>query len=251
MLFRSAAAINTGVKESNAEFIIISNNDVLYHPNSIEVLVSYLIKNRDVGIVGPQQFYLDGKWQYSYGNLPGWLLAFKNIFIINTFQHIFNSLIWSKFKFKKVKEVGYLDGAVLVVRKSAFSQVNGFDEDYFFYTEEADFCYRLKKNNWKIVHNPNATVTHLRGATTSDSNYFTNIVEKFCSSKSLFCKKHLSRFETKFYVTSELLNTFIMLITWNLINFFLPDKLKNKAEFKINFFKPQVSQWLIEYKKLN
>jgi GT2 family glycosyltransferase len=56
-----------------------------------------------------------------------------------------------------------LTGACLMVRREAFQQIGGFDEDLFMYFEDKDLCKRLGEAGWKVVYQPGTTVVHLLG----------------------------------------------------------------------------------------
>jgi GT2 family glycosyltransferase len=65
---------------------------------------------------------------------------------------------------KQVHEIEALAGAFMLVRRSAGDEVNWWDEDYFFYGEDLDFCYNLKKKGWKIYFVPTYEILHYKGA---------------------------------------------------------------------------------------
>jgi len=214
-----AKAVNIGVKESKSEFVIISNSDVVFKRNSVRNLITCLNNNQKVGAVGPQQLYPDGSYQYSYGDLPGVKLGIKKLLLINHLQDYFNRRNWIN-RNVKVKQVPYIDGAVMGINRQAFDEINGFDEDYFFYTEEADFCYKLKMNGWQIVCFPESVVTHFRGMTDKSNGLNEDRLKLMISSKIKFCKKHLSFQKAKFYIISEIVYSLNMTALWYLIHLF-------------------------------
>jgi GT2 family glycosyltransferase len=55
------------------------------------------------------------------------------------------------------------------VRRELYAQVGGFDEQFFMYSEETDWCYRAKKTGWQVVYLPTATVTHHEGKSSEQS----------------------------------------------------------------------------------
>jgi GT2 family glycosyltransferase len=65
--------------------------------------------------------------------------------------------------FSKVHEIDSLAGAFMIVGKHAGEEVGWWDEDYFFYGEDIDFCYMLKQKNWKIYYVPQFSVLHYKG----------------------------------------------------------------------------------------
>ena len=60
-------------------------------------------------------------------------------------------------------------GAALLIRRSAFEEVHGFDEDFFFYAEETDLMARLRRKGYRMLYEPSALVVHVGGASGGDA----------------------------------------------------------------------------------
>ncbi len=239
-----AAAVNIGAKQSLAEYLIISNSDVIYHENSIMNLIDYLRDNPDVGVAGPQQVYSDGSWEYSYGSLPGLKLGLKDLFFISLVERGLRKLSWGKFKIdRKPKEVDYIDGGVMAVPKAEFDKSGGFDEDYFFYSEEADFCYRLRKRNAKVVFNPDSNVTHLRGKSIENSSSLQTSTTMMVNAQILFCNKHRADNVTSIFIFMEKLHNFVMRLIWGVIKFISFGRLKRISKKNVDFFGIRYDSW--------
>lgn len=245
-----AKAVNIGVSVSSSEFFIVSNSDVVYLENSIKLLIQFLISNPDVAVCGPRQIYPDGRYQYSYGEVPGLKFGIKKIFLLNHLAEFIEKKKWEK-GIKKPKQVAYVDGAVMVFNRKAFNSVNGFDEDYFFYTEEADFCYRVRKNKWKVVHYPESEIIHYRGATDVNQGFSPQRLKEMVLTKILFCKKHLKFQTTKFYIISEIIYSVNMIFVWSIITIFQNSNNKGKlGKWKIEYNKLMMNIWLEVFNKL-
>src|ERR1051326_9136268 len=162
-----ARAINAGVAETEGEFVLLSNADVIYTEGSVEELASYLRQNLDVGVVGPQLVFPNGAWQRSYGEVPSISAAVKQLFGISNFRRLLCKLLWPVRVDRYPRSVSYVDGAVMLVRGRAVEQAGGFDESFRFYGEDADFCHRLKSAGWRVVFDPDAVVAHVRGASST------------------------------------------------------------------------------------
>lgn len=244
-----ASAVNIGVKATKSQYIIISNPDVEYHSNTIAILINYLEANEKVGVAGPLQVFPNGSWQFCYGDVPSIKLSLKLIFFIYSLQNICNFLFYKQKIYKtKPKKVGYIDGAVIATKRDAFDSINGFDEDYFLYTEELDYCYRLSKKGWNIMHIPYCTVTHFRGGSSAKMGVIEDNVRIFLRSKILFCKKHLRKAVTKFYIISEIIYAYEILIFWKIFAIF--KEFNSNSSFKITTMKLFIKIWKEEYKKL-
>lgn len=219
-----AAAANIGAESANSENIIVSNSDIIFLPNSIQLLIQFLKHNPKAGIVGPQQLFPNGQVQYSYNDIPGIKRSLKELLFINTLKPVINNI---KFKLKlcqKPKNVGYIDGGVNVLRKAAFQSINGYDECFFFYSEEVDLCYRLKKNGWRVVFFPQSIVIHLRGASSNNKENLINNYIALANSKIRFCKKYHSDFYVLFYIILQILYNFSNEILWKILNLILGKK---------------------------
>ena len=88
-------------------------------------------------------------------------------------------------------EVESIIGAFMAVRKEAMDEVGMLDESYFFFFEETDWCIRMKKKGWKVVHHPGAKVYHLQGQTVRKINIRARI--EYWKSRYLFFKKNYGR----------------------------------------------------------
>jgi hypothetical protein len=239
-----AGAVNAGAKNSDAEFLIVSNNDVIYHENSIEKLITYLINNSDTAVAGPQQMYPDGSWEYCYGRLPGIILGLKNLFLITSIQQSGQRMKWKKKNSgMKPKQVGYIDGAVMATKKAVFDKLNGFNEDYFFYTEEADFCKRVSDSGYKIKFIPDSVVTHIRGGSSARMGFDENKVREFIKSKFIYCGKHFSTVRTWIYATLEIVHNYSMILFWKLINLFSGKGKKQFIKSKIFVYRVLAKTW--------
>ena len=238
-----AAAVNRGVLHSEAEVIIISNSDIEFTKDAIEKLSKYTLKNVEVGCVGPQQVFPDGSWQRSYGDFPGIRLALKEFFFAEMLRNGIRKLFWKRLPIDRLpKEADYIDGACIAIRRELFENAGGFDEDYFFYTEEADFCYRLKKNGYVSIFNPKAKIMHYRGAATGEPGTNIKALRMLVESKILFCKKHYIRRNMLNYIILEKLNCAEKAAFWRIISM-ASGKNKNHALAKIDYYRKMKKIW--------
>ncbi len=196
-----ASGVNRGAALATGEFFIIANNDVELLPDySIQPLLDYLLRNPRVGVVGPQQIYPDGAWQRSYGHFPSLKEAIMSLMMLDS---IWNGIQAVAFRHnwlaKRPKKVGYIDGAFMIVRRSCFENLGGFNENYSFYSEDADFCWRAWKRGWKVVFVPKARVMHVRGAS-STANRLADYVFHLLIAKRYFVKEHFGARQDKWYL---------------------------------------------------
>jgi N-acetylglucosaminyl-diphospho-decaprenol L-rhamnosyltransferase len=197
-------ALNVGFKETRENFVILSNPDVVFLDGSIRQMVEFLEKNPRVGVTGPQQTFPDKTWQRSYGDLPGIWPGIKDAVGITTLQNSLRRILWPRKIDRKPKQVPYVDGAVLAVRREAFSQMSGFDEDFFFYSEESDLCWRMKKAGWKVIFLPCAEVIHVRGASSAKMGRSDQLLRYMVSNQRLLAAKHLPPWKARLYAKFQI-----------------------------------------------
>jgi GT2 family glycosyltransferase len=242
-----AGAVNDGMRATKAPFAIISNADVEFFNNSIELLKKVLKNNPRIGAAGPQQVFPDGKWQRSYGVLPGLGEAARDILMITYLNNLFKRLSFKKGKKKGFKKVQYLDGAVIAVSRDAFKTVGGFDEDFFFYSEESDFCLRLKKNGFRVVHVPEALVLHHRGGSSTKSEVSERFYTLLVESKMKLMRKHFP-LTADLFARLEIAHSWQMIGIGNLLKILSMGRFKNRAA---EIFAIQKSAFLKELSKKN
>ena len=157
-----AAGANHGIREASGRHILLLNSDAKLEPGTLEACVGYLDDHPDVGIVGPQLVNPDGSRQNSIHNFP--MLATellpKGIFQF-FLRRRFPSRRWTG---SKPVDVEAVVGAALFVRRSVVRRVGALCEDYFFFLEETDWCWRVRKAGWRVVLLPSVEVIHLSGA---------------------------------------------------------------------------------------
>jgi GT2 family glycosyltransferase len=108
-------------------------------------------------------------------------------------------------KTQKPYNVEYLDGAILCTKRHTFNDLNGFDEDYFFYSEEVDFCYRATTKGKYCVIIPSSIVAHHRGGSQENKGMSQKGIQMLINSEELFLSKYKSTLEKKSYFTVELI----------------------------------------------
>ena len=154
--------VNLGIRfalSQGAEDIWLLNNDVIVESDALIELVKLLHADERIGIVGSKiMTYYDIKRIQDIG---GWL-SFRT--------YIFNRDIGhyeiDQGQFDRVMEPDFINGASMLVKGSLIADIGLFDENYFLYWDDADFCVRAKKKNWKLCTCPASVVWHKEGGTT-------------------------------------------------------------------------------------
>lgn len=186
------AANNQGMEIASSEFILLLNSDTIVNKQAIIDCLDYIRSMDDVGVLGCKLVEEDGKVQRNGGFFP----SFTNVFFWMTllddikifYKHIKPYHTNPKFEKDRIRELDWVTGAFFLIRKKVFDEVGGFDEDYFMYVEEMDYCYRIKSKDWKVVYFPKASIIHLGGGSGSSKNA---LINEFDGLKR-FYRKHRS-----------------------------------------------------------
>lgn len=201
-----AKAVNIGFKETNCELSVICNSDVEFLKDSIQITEKMMNDDKSIGIAGFNQFYPDLSPQRSYGFYPGYKQGILDMLLLTSLTAIIKKLI-TKLKFNKniIIYPEYADGASLMIRSSLFKDLNGFDEDFFFFTEETDYCRRVWKSGFKVALNLNSKIIHHRGASRINNSFNVESEKYLISTKLIFIKKHSNPFEVKFFKFTQII----------------------------------------------
>jgi len=161
-------ANNIGVKESSGRYVLFLNSDTVVPEKTVEYMVNFMDSHNDAGaatcFVRMANGQLDDAAHRGFPTPWNALCHFSGLSRIFPQSMFFNGyhLAWKDLK--KMHEIDALAGAFMIVRREAGEQVGWWDEDYFFYGEDLDFCYMLKENGWKIYFVPEVEILHLKGA---------------------------------------------------------------------------------------
>jgi len=158
-----APARNQIFRMSEREFVIILDVDTEVHPGSLDALVNTMRKHPDAGIAGPKLVYGDGRLQLSCRPFPSpWNIAIEGTFLRNWLprSRFVKEYTMEDWDHGELREVDWMYGAALIIRKSVLDQVGLFDEGFFYLYEDIDLCFRVRKRGIKVLYNPQAVVTH-------------------------------------------------------------------------------------------
>jgi GT2 family glycosyltransferase len=195
---------NVGVKKTTGKYLLLLNPDTYLINNLLLNLYSFAITHPEFAVIGPSLIYEDGGFQTSFAKFPN--LRQEILHLFKPFN-IINSLILKlKMHFTgDYFEVDFLFGSCMFIGRDVFETVNGFDEEYFLFSEETDLCYRLKKINYKMCLFKKTKLVHIKSKITGREPL--KRFEQTYKSKLLFYKKNyrIVRFNLMKYGTVFLL----------------------------------------------
>jgi GT2 family glycosyltransferase len=161
-------------------YVLLLNPDTEVRPGALRTLFDYMEARPQVGVTGARLFYGDGSFQHSAFGFPGlWQIAF-DLFPLPARLH--ESRLNGRYPQAWYERgapfpVDHPLGATMMVRWQVIQQVGFFDQDFYIYCEEIDWCMRIKRAGWKIYCVPRAEVVHHAGQSTGQmqADMFVNL----------------------------------------------------------------------------
>ena len=172
------AGMNAGMEVASGRYFLLLNSDAWALGDAVGRLADFADEHPDLAVVGPRLRNLDGTLQRSVRAFPTvWRLATEYFFLrkLAPRTDLLNPLYAGGFDHDSVREADYLYGACLLVRREAVDAVGGFDEEFFMFSEETDWCYRFRAAGWKVVFYPGAEFVHVGGATHGGALFRENV----------------------------------------------------------------------------
>jgi GT2 family glycosyltransferase len=160
-----AVANNQGIALAKGDFLLFLNPDTEIHPGTFNSLYNFLNNNQNIGAVGPKLINPDGTLQPSVTYFPNLFRELWRMFHLD-FIIPFSKYPNQIYTMSTPVEVDVLKGACIITPRNALNCIGQFDEAFFVYSEEVDFCKRLKLNGWKNFYLPYVKVTHHGGKST-------------------------------------------------------------------------------------
>ena len=161
--FGLAAGVNVGIAHATGSYYLVLNPDMIALPGSVKTLFEFMEKNPEVGMAGGKLISPNGKLQYScYRFYTLMTILYRRTFLGNTAagKQTTRDFLMKDFNHKEVKDVDWLMGSCLIVRKKAFDVVGGMDERFFLYFEDVDWCRRMWDAGWRVTYVPSAIFSH-------------------------------------------------------------------------------------------
>jgi N-acetylglucosaminyl-diphospho-decaprenol L-rhamnosyltransferase len=147
-------ANNIGIRQSFGELVLLLNGDTLVSEGAIDTLIAVLERRSDVAVVGPRLVDAAGRAELSFGPM---------ISPLNELRQKLRARGNVERLTAAEREVDWVSGACLLMRRSDAEAVGLLDERFFMYTEDVDFCAAVRARGRKVLFTPAAEVVHVRG----------------------------------------------------------------------------------------
>lgn len=167
--------MNKAIEAASGRYVLVFNPDIAVFPGAFEKLVRYLDEHPDVGMVGPQLRHPDGEIQEScYRFIKPATIAYRRVPVLRSLPFARKEIdryVMADWDHATERDVDYLLGAAMLVRREALEAVGGFDPAYFVYFEDQDWCRRFWKNGWRVVYYPGASMVHYHRRETAEGGF--------------------------------------------------------------------------------
>lgn len=170
---------NLGAKNARGKYVLFLNSDTEVKDRGLLKMVGYMDKNEKVGILGGKLYFPDGKIQTSVGkfyNLPYlflMLLGFERLGLLRKSP-------------ENITVADWVSGACMIIRKSLFEKIEGFDQNIFMYMEDVEICYRAKQAGFSTLFYPDVAILHKERGSSNKTFAILNIYKGII----YFYKKH-------------------------------------------------------------
>jgi GT2 family glycosyltransferase len=197
------AGANQALRSTTVPFVLLVNADTEVQPGCIDALVKYGRRASRAGIVGPTIVDARDCLEPSYFPFPGtldWLLENEPLAMVIKRIPPLKRRAVSLDNAGAPQRVPWVMGCAMLLRREAMEAVGGFDESYFMYYEEVDLCRRMTDAGWEVHFTPEARVTHVGGASTSQIR--TAMLIRHFQSTVKYYRRHYSGPRLTFWLTA-------------------------------------------------
>lgn len=158
-----AVGNNHAMELARGDHILLLNPDTRVEAGALNRLIHFMTENPDVGAVGPKLLSADGSVQLSCGIRPSLRTELVNKTLLHNLFPFYKLGRWHH---DKIRNVDWVMGACILVRKSVVEEIGRLDPAIFMFYEDLDWCLRIRDSGWRICYFPFSRVHHLRGAST-------------------------------------------------------------------------------------
>jgi hypothetical protein len=190
-----ARGYNLAARQARGRYLLILNPDTEARPDALRRLVEFMDAHPAAAAAGPRLLNSDGTLQLSCRRFPRALAGvFRNTFLGRLFpgNRYAAHYLMTDWNHAEPREVDWVSGAAMCVRREAWDQIGGFDERFFMYAEDMDWCLRAREAGWQIHYVPDAAIIHRVGRS-SDQRPAAMVVQFHRSMARFYCKHYARR----------------------------------------------------------
>ena len=158
-----ARAVNTAFIQCKGSHVLLLNPDIEVSLGAINSLLDYMESSLDVALAAPKLINPDGSIQYSCRTYYNAQIAVMRRTILGKLlpnHRIIRNHLMMDWDHADTREVDWVLGGAMMLRRDAIPKGNVMDERFFLYFEDVDLCLRLQKAGWKVMYYPDAVMVH-------------------------------------------------------------------------------------------
>jgi len=172
-----ASGNNLGIAASSGRYVLVLNPDITVRPGAIDAMVDFMDRNRDIGVLGPRLVHPDGSLDESCFRFPTPAIpVYRRTPLGRTAfgRQALGRYVMDDFDRTATRDVDWLLGAALMVRREALAKVGPLDERYFLYFEDTDWCRRFLEAGWRVTYFAGATMVHYHDRLSARGSWITS-----------------------------------------------------------------------------
>lgn len=189
-----AAANNQGLAVARGQWLLLLNPDTIVPEGALQTLLHFAEAHPEAGVIGPRLLNSDGSLQHSCRHFPTVRAAFFRHTVFGRLfpaAHSMREYLMCDWGHDEPREVDWVSGACLLIRRKAYEQLGGLDEGFYWGSEDVDYCFRMHQAGWKVLYTPQPAIVHAIGRST-DQVIIPTIIRTHRSMQRLYTK-HLAR----------------------------------------------------------
>jgi GT2 family glycosyltransferase len=179
-----AKGINFGSEKAKGEYLLFINPDSIFKKGSLIDMISVLEENEKAAVVGGKMISESGVSERSAGK-------FFNLWETLLIVLGLDEKLGVRFSPDKLTKVDFVSGGFMMVKSNIFKRLSGFDENFFMYVEDMEFCYRVKKAELETYFTPAVAISHKGQGSSNRTFAVVNIYKGII----YFYKKHKGNFQ--------------------------------------------------------
>jgi GT2 family glycosyltransferase len=187
-----AAACNLAARDAQGDYILLLNPDTLLRDRALDLLVAFARRRPGAGIWGGRTEFADGTLNpmSCWRQLTLWNLFCSGFALDTHFRRspVFNSYAYGGWQRDTERTVDVVSGCFLLVSKTLWDRLGGFDPEFYMYGEDADLCLRAAELGFRPAVTPEATIVHYGSGTETDK---LRKMRQVLASRALLIRKHM------------------------------------------------------------
>lgn len=172
--------MNRAMKAANGRYLFVFNPDMILLSGVLEQLTAFMDAHEDIGMVGPKLLNPDGSTQNSvYRFMEPMVIAYRRVPLLRLLpfaKRAVDVYLLVGEDLSQSRDVDYLLGAAMFVRRAAAQDVGGFDPKFFVYFEDQDWCRRFWLAGWRVVYHPEVSLVHYHRRETAEGGFLKQLL---------------------------------------------------------------------------